>query len=276
MSEEAKAKKGGCLKFALWGGGGFVALISVLVFVGDLILKNEIKACNNGGETECKSLIEKNDSLSENDFASVTNPIFKSIFDEYKLEKANKERIEKEQKDLEIAKSSAEKDALECIKSAGSICLSIKTEFLNDELLASVKPLIDKQKKLKEEREIAEAKIREEKEKAEAKFKAEGWWQPTKGIFVRWCNNASSRYPEKGDCPRTDAYLDTVWRMMVWCRDTRCGDIYAKVNLSQTNDGPVIGWTNDTAYGDYGQKVILTFQSSANVRYADLVEFSTY
>ena len=64
--------------------------------------------------------------------------------------------------------------------------------------------------------------------------------------------------------------------MMVWCRDTSCGNIYAKVNLSQTNDGPVMGWTNATAYGDYGQKVILTFQSSANVRVADLVEFSTY
>ncbi len=265
MTEEAKSKKGGCLKFALWGGGGFIALITILVFVADLLLKNEIRACNNGGEVECKSLIENNDPLSENDFASVTNPIFKEIFDEYKLERANKERVEKERKDFEIAKSSAEKNAMECIKTSGNICLSIKTEFLDDELLASVKPLIEEQRKIKEEKEIAAAK-----------FKAEGWWQPKRGIFVRWCENASSRYPKKGDCPRTDSYLDTVWRMMVWCRDTRCGDIYAKVNLSQTNDGPVIGWTNDTAYGDYGQKVILTFQSSANVRYADLVEFSTY
>ena len=95
MSEETKSKKGGCLKFALWGGGGFIALITIFVFVGDLILKNEIRACNNGGEPECKSLIENNDSLSANDFASVTNPIFNEIYTEYKLEKANKERIKK-------------------------------------------------------------------------------------------------------------------------------------------------------------------------------------
>ncbi len=131
---------------------------------------------------------------------------------------------------------------------------------------------LEKQNQINEK----QRKIKEEKEIAEAKFKAEGWWQPKKGIFVRWCKNASGRYPEKGDCPRTDTYLDTVWRMMVWCRDTRCGDIYAKINLSQTNGGPVIGWTNDTAYGDYGQKVILTFQSNSKARYADLVEFSAY
>ena len=265
MSEETKSKKGGCLKFALWGGGGFIALITIFVFVGDLILKNEIRACNNGGEPECKSLIENNDSLSANDFASVTNPIFNEIYTEYKLEKVNKERIKKEQKYFEIDKSIAESNAMECIKTSGDICLSIKTELLDEAILASVKPLIERQRKIKEEKEIAEAK-----------FKAEGWWEVKRGIFVRWCYDSSSRYPEKGDCPRTDSYLDTVWRMMVWCRDTSCGNIYAKVNLSQTNDGPVLGWTNDTAYGDYGQKVVLTFQSSANVRVADLVEFRTY
>ena len=74
----------------------------------------------------------------------------------------------------------------------------------------------------------------------------------------------------------TEAYLDRVSRMMVWCRDKSCGNIYAKVNFIQGEGGPVVGWTNDTAYGDYGQKVILTFQTNARGGVTSLVEFRTY
>lgn len=262
---EDKIKKSGFKKYLLIGGGGFIALIAVLAFVGELLFRNEIKACNKGGEEECKNLIQNNTHLDLDDFNLVTNPIFKNLYNDYELDKANKKRIEEEEKALQKNKSLAKNNAQKCLESPGIICLSIKTEFLDNELLASVKPLIDQQNKIKEE-----------KEAADAKFKAEGWWEPKKGIFVRWCKDASYRYPAKGDCPRTDSYLDTVWRLMVWCRDRRCGDIYAKINLFQGSDGPVIGWTNDTAYGDYGQKVILTFQTNSNASYARLVEFSTY
>ena len=73
----------------------------------------------------------------------------------------------------------------------------------------------------------------------------------------------------------TETYLDRVSRMMVWCRYRKCGNIYAKVNFIQGENGPVVGWTNATAYGDIGQKVILTFQT--NLRGStQLVEFRTY
>jgi len=116
---------------------------------------------------------------------------------------------------------------------------------------------------------------KEQRRKAEnEQLKAEGWWEAKSGIFVRWCKNSSYQYPAKGDCPRTDTYLDSVWRMMVWCKEKACGDIYAKVNLDR--NGVVMGWTNDTAYGGYGQKVVLTFQSSSGGSTAQLIEFTTY
>ena len=119
---------------------------------------------------------------------------------------------------------------------------------------------------------VYQAKKRRKAE--EEQLKAEGWWEPKSGIFVRWCENSNYEYPAKGDCPRTDTYLDSVWRMMVWCKEKACGDIYAKVNLDR--NGVVMGWTNDTAYGGYGQKVVLTFQSSSGGSTAQLIKFSTY
>ena len=46
---------------------------------------------------------------------------------------------------------------------------------------------------------------------------------------------------------------------MVWCKERACGDIYARMNI--LNGGTVVGWTNETAYGGYNQKVVLTFGS---------------
>ena len=153
-----------------------------------------------------------------------------------------------------------------CIKNKGGAdCIGIKTELLDSDLLAQAQPYIDSQKI-----------IEEAKAAAEAKLKAEGWWEQKPGIFVKWCKNASSSYPKRGDCPYTDSYMDSVWRMMVWCKERSCGNIYAKINILQGSDGPVVGWTNDTAYGDYGQKVVLTFQTSSNGNRASLVEFKTY
>lgn len=99
-----------------------------------------------------------------------------------------------------------------------------------------------------------EAEERAEAAAVEAKFKAEGWWEQEPGIFVRWC--------EDSNCPgrASDHYSDYVWRAMVYCRDRACGDIYARLNILQ--DDIVVGWTNETAYGGRGQKVVLTFGSS--------------
>lgn len=44
------------------------------------------------------------------------------------------------------------------------------------------------------------------------------------------------------------------------CKERACGDIYGRVNLISSS-GVVVGWTNDTGYGDIGQKVQLTFDS---------------
>lgn len=119
------------------------------------------------------------------------------------------------------------------------------------------------QAKAKDELSKAEAKAgiaRMEQEKikrqlaAEAKFKAEGWWKETNGIYVRWCT-------DENPCPGSpkDHYTKVVWRAMVWCKERPCGDIYARLNISK--DDVIIGWTNATGYGDYGQKVVLTFGS---------------
>jgi hypothetical protein len=127
------------------------------------------------------------------------------------------------------------------------------------------------------EREKVEAKKREivrqqlaaaaAKEKAdkEAKFKAEGWWEASNGIYLRWCTDANP-------CPgnASDHYTSRVWRAMVWCKERACGDIYARMNIS--SGGAVIGWTNDTAYGAFGQKVVLTFGSHLSGQ-GEIVEF---
>ena len=120
---------------------------------------------------------------------------------------------------------------------------------------------------------VYQAKQRRKAE--EERLRAEGWWEPQSGILVRWCNKTSNRYPDQGDCPLTDSWHDNVWRMMVWCKEKACGDIYAKINIKQGTDGPVLGWTNETGYGDFGEKVILTFQDGTYGA-AYLVEFKAY
>ena len=106
------------------------------------------------------------------------------------------------------------------------------------------------------------------KRAAEAKFKAEGWRERKPGIFVRWCE-------DKNPCPgpSSNGYSDYTWRYMVWCKERACGNIYARLNI--TKGGAIVEWTNDTAYADYGQKVVLTFGSRMNGS-GQVVEFKTY
>lgn len=82
-----------------------------------------------------------------------------------------------------------------------------------------------------------------------------GWRQSEyPGIYWRWC--------DPPDCRTNKVIGDNAYVLaQVWCKTRACGDIYARVNFI-SDDDVVVGWTNDTSYGDYGQKVQLTFQSS--------------
>lgn len=80
-------------------------------------------------------------------------------------------------------------------------------------------------------------------------------WIPSglKGIYWRWCDSSQ--------CSTSKVIGDNASVLaQVWCKERPCGDIYAQINLI-SDSGVVVGWTNDTAYGDTGQKVQLTFQS---------------
>jgi hypothetical protein len=82
-----------------------------------------------------------------------------------------------------------------------------------------------------------------------------GWRQSDyPGIYWRWC--------DPPDCGTNKVIGDNAYVLaQVWCKTRACGDIYARVNFISDSD-VVVGWTNDTGYGDNGQKVQLTFQSS--------------
>ena len=183
------------------------------------------------------------------------------------------------------------KDASFCIgqKSQTDVCDRVEKSLLEGDLLASFEKasalrqeILDKAEK---ERKATLAKMEAEekarkayvsaqnaaaaKEKAatEAKFKAEGWWEPQPGIFLTWCKNVYC------PGPTSNGYSDYTWRAMVWCKERACGNIYARLNITQ--NGTVVGWTNDTAYGGYGQKVVLTFGSSTRGN-GSIVEFKAY
>ena len=88
------------------------------------------------------------------------------------------------------------------------------------------------------------------------------------GIFWRWC----TKDPE---CSSDGVIGDGSYVLMqVWCKERACGDIYAQVNL--VNDsGVVVGWTNDSGYGGFGQKVQLTFDPTQdNWKTAQLTELN--
>lgn len=175
------------------------------------------------------------------------------------------------------------KDAQWCIKQEGDSprCDDVNIRTLSSEIAEEFRKAKESRTQiLAAERAEAEAKRmrlkqaetelreREELQRLEAaeKFKAEGWWQASNGIYVRWCTSTNP-------CPgsASDHYTSRVWRAMVWCKERACGDIYARMNIE--SGGAVIGWTNDTAYGDYGQKVILTFGSHLSGK-GQIVEFS--
>ena len=81
----------------------------------------------------------------------------------------------------------------------------------------------------------------------------DGWSKTNaKGVYWKWCDDVDN-------CDASNANGKYVMAL-VWCKEKACGDIYGRVNL--INDAGVVnGWTNDTAYGDVGQKVQLTFDT---------------
>ena len=172
-----------------------------------------------------------------------------------------------------VGNASLQKALTDCNKGNTAICYGVASHLQNkitniqyhDRLQAAKLARQAEEKKAEEAREAAEAKRIAAANAAEAKFKAEGWWEVSDGVYMRWCTDTNP-------CPGSanDHYTDYVWRAMVWCKEQACGDIYARINI--TNNGTVMGWTNETAYGDYGQKVVLTFGSHVHGS-AELTEF---
>jgi hypothetical protein len=173
------------------------------------------------------------------------------------------------------AREEANLHATRCIelKGASSRCDKVNRNYLNAKLAIEYDRTMQRRKtlldaKAKQEEYIKMRKAAEVTRIAaakEANFKAEGWWEVEDGIFVRWCK-------PQNPCPETHSYTDYTWRAMVWCKNRACGDIYARINILQ--GATVVGWTNNTAYGDIGQKVMLTFGSYTQGN-AQMVEFIT-
>lgn len=91
-----------------------------------------------------------------------------------------------------------------------------------------------------------------------------GWSQTdTPGIYYRWCHN----------CKAPAYSIGSYVQLKIWCKEQACGDIYARVNLLD-GQGTVVGWTNDTAYGGIGQKVVLTFDSAENYKSVEITELN--
>jgi hypothetical protein len=161
------------------------------------------------------------------------------------------------------------KEAISCLAGA-PVCENVQINNLEPKLAADIRKKLEEQANFRQnaarlaeaanQAAIADAQAKVNKEQQE--FQKEGWFEKQPGIYARWCN----------DCAGSTTYADYAWRMEVWCKEAKCGDIYARINISQGADGPVIAWTNDTGYGDLGQKVVLTFQSATQGN-ASLTEF---
>lgn len=168
------------------------------------------------------------------------------------------------------------------IKGTTSHCDNVRTDWLSAEVIEKFKDALVKHKKVqadKEARRKEEDRAREEaiakrEQKRQAEIAAEqkafrdaGWWEQAPGIFVRWC----TRGPNK--CSSGGVIGDSSYALMeVWCKERACGDIYAQVNLMDSSQ--VVGWTNDTGFGDRGAKVTLTFDSYRDDwNQAELVKF---
>ena len=95
----------------------------------------------------------------------------------------------------------------------------------------------------------------------------EGWEATSKeGVYSKWC--------KVGECDATRVIGEQRYViLMVWCKESACGDIYARANLLNAS-GVVIGYTNDTGYGNLGDKVQLTLSSYSDFSSMRLTELN--
>jgi hypothetical protein len=93
----------------------------------------------------------------------------------------------------------------------------------------------------------------------------EGWEATSKeGVYSKWC--------KVGECDATRVIGEQRYViLMVWCKESACGDIYARANLLNASE-VVIGYTNDTGYGNLGDKVQLTLSSYSDFSSMRLTE----
>ena len=94
-----------------------------------------------------------------------------------------------------------------------------------------------------------------------------GWETTSKeGVYSKWC--------KVGECDTSCVIGEQKYAvLMVWCKESACGDIYAQVNLLNAS-GVVIGYTNDTGYGSKGDKVQLTLSSYSDFSKMQLTELN--
>lgn len=84
-----------------------------------------------------------------------------------------------------------------------------------------------------------------------------GWFETgVSGVLMAFCK-ADEKAPEclaAGERSGGPALV-----IKVWCRDRPCGDIYIQANQA-TDQGAVMGWTNDTGNGRQGDVVYLALR----------------
>jgi hypothetical protein len=94
----------------------------------------------------------------------------------------------------------------------------------------------------------------------------DGWFSTgLDGIFVGYCHRRTV-FPYQMETPECQVAVKKAGEdsyplvVMVWCRDRPCGGIYIEANQVSEN-GSVMGWTNDTGNGQYGDVVYLSLRS---------------
>lgn len=94
-----------------------------------------------------------------------------------------------------------------------------------------------------------------------------GWESTSKnGVYKRWC--------KVGECDTSKMYGEQKGSiLLLWCKEQACGNIYAQANLLNSS-GVVVGYTNDTAYGNLGDKVQITLSSFGQFSRLELTELN--
>ena len=178
---------------------------------------------------------------------------------------SKQELIQKEES-LANARTCINKDSPRTAKLVLKACEQVDIDLLPEEYKPAFSRAFSALKAQENKRVLALPK-RERAALHAAQLRAEGWRQPVGGIFMISC--------DKFDCPgpKGDWYYRTTYRVMVWCKERPCGDIYAQAKIEQ--DGVAVDWPETTAYGERGQRVLLRFYSEDEGT-GTVVKFSAY